>query len=309
MSVPAYLPADLTPSDVWRPYAQSQNQAQTANSFSGTGGTSQEIVEPWGEDGFTFADLIDIINPLQHIPVVSTFYRRMTGDEIAPAAQFIGSGLLGGVPGLMIAGANVAVEEATGQDIGETVLAALIDDDAVAPDQPSAKLAALAQATTAAPASPSETSAPERTVVASAGLASFFAPPRPVSPAGSTNQAALGPGAIQNKFFRPEAAIRAAAIQANAPQTATSAPATSTAPALSPPIPSAISTGPVASAASLANEVSAADTKRIAANRAALLAVAKDLRTTIESHQAYNANERLKQLYRAQDGLPLRPAQ
>src|SRR5262245_34046554 len=28
--------------------------------------------------------LIDIVNPLQHIPVISTLYRRITGDEISP---------------------------------------------------------------------------------------------------------------------------------------------------------------------------------------------------------------------------------
>ncbi|MBT5013959.1 MAG: hypothetical protein HON02_05865, partial [Rhodospirillaceae bacterium] len=35
----------------------------------------------FGADGFTFLDFLDIINPLQHIPVVGSLYRDMTGDE------------------------------------------------------------------------------------------------------------------------------------------------------------------------------------------------------------------------------------
>ena len=37
----------------------------------------------WGEDGFDFWDVLDVINPLQHIPFVNTLYREMTGDETA----------------------------------------------------------------------------------------------------------------------------------------------------------------------------------------------------------------------------------
>ena len=36
----------------------------------------------FGKDGFTLGDFLDIINPLQHIPVVSTVYRAITGDKI-----------------------------------------------------------------------------------------------------------------------------------------------------------------------------------------------------------------------------------
>ena len=41
----------------------------------------------FGEDGFTFADFLDIINPLQHIPVLSTLYRHLTGDTIDAAPE------------------------------------------------------------------------------------------------------------------------------------------------------------------------------------------------------------------------------
>lgn len=73
----------------------------------------------FGADGFSFADIIDAINPLQHIPFVSTFYREATGDQIAAAPRIIGSSLFFGPFGFAGAMANVMVEENTGKDIGQ----------------------------------------------------------------------------------------------------------------------------------------------------------------------------------------------
>ncbi len=81
------------------------------------------IAAAWGEDGFTFGDLLDLINPLQHLPIISTLYRKLTGDEIAPAPRLLGGGLFGGPLGAASAAVGVAVEVATGKDIGEHVLA------------------------------------------------------------------------------------------------------------------------------------------------------------------------------------------
>lgn len=74
-------------------------------------------------DGFDFWDFLDIINPLQHLPVISQVYRAITGDEIDPTARLIGGGLYGlgllgtGWIGLAAQAVDVAVEEATGDDI------------------------------------------------------------------------------------------------------------------------------------------------------------------------------------------------
>ncbi len=81
-----------------------------------------------GHDGqsdgdFTFDDFLDIINPLQHIPVVSTLYRQITGDAISPHARVLGDTLFGGASGFVAAAANVFFEEVAGEDIGETVMA------------------------------------------------------------------------------------------------------------------------------------------------------------------------------------------
>lgn len=67
--------------------------------------------------------LIDIVNPLQHIPVVSAIYRQITGDEIAPAARLIGGGLFAGPIGLVAAMANIVADGVTGRDFGERTIA------------------------------------------------------------------------------------------------------------------------------------------------------------------------------------------
>jgi len=86
--------------------------------------------QPFGEDGLTFADFLDIINPLQHIPVISSIYRHLTGDEIDPASRLAGGTLFGGPIGLVAAVINVGIEQETGQDVGEHVIAMMQDTDA-----------------------------------------------------------------------------------------------------------------------------------------------------------------------------------
>ncbi|MGR9091340.1 MAG: hypothetical protein ACU85U_12245 [Gammaproteobacteria bacterium] len=67
--------------------------------------------KPFGDDGLTFADVIDIVNPLQHIPVVSTFYRKLTGDTIDPAMRIAGGALFGGPLGALSSTMAVAIDE------------------------------------------------------------------------------------------------------------------------------------------------------------------------------------------------------
>ena len=81
--------------------------------------------EFWGKDGLRFSDLIDTINPLQHIPIVSSIYRKMTGDELAPGARIAGGSLFGGPVGFLSGLIDSVIEGATGQDIGGYVLGLL----------------------------------------------------------------------------------------------------------------------------------------------------------------------------------------
>ena len=72
----------------------------------------------FGEDGFSFFDLLDIINPLQHIPIVSTIYRNQTGDKIDPGAKIAGGTLYGGSVGAVASLMDVVIELSTGEDAG-----------------------------------------------------------------------------------------------------------------------------------------------------------------------------------------------
>jgi len=75
------------------------------------------------KDGFSFADFIDIINPLQHIPIVGTLYREMTGDTIKGSARVLGGALFGGPIGAVLGGVNAVVaSENNGKDIGELAM-------------------------------------------------------------------------------------------------------------------------------------------------------------------------------------------
>ena len=93
----------------------------TASAFAGHAKHSDD-------SDFTFDDLLSIVNPLQHIPVVSTLYRSLTGDTIKPFERIVGDTLYGGVWGGVSAVANVVYQEATGKDFGQTVLDFVKDD-------------------------------------------------------------------------------------------------------------------------------------------------------------------------------------
>ena len=92
-----------------------------------------------GEDGVTFSDFLDVVNPLQNIPVVSSYYRESTGDEASMMAKLAGGALYGGLFGVgAIAGfaaslVNTILENQTGKDVGGHVIATL-QGTADAPD-------------------------------------------------------------------------------------------------------------------------------------------------------------------------------
>jgi len=104
----------------------------------------------WETGSFSFRDILDAINPLQHIPVISTIYRKLTGDNMGYASRIAGDTLFSGVFGSFISGAisaiaNVFVDAFTGKDIGEHMIAA------VAPATPPATHPAVYAKTQPAP--------------------------------------------------------------------------------------------------------------------------------------------------------------
>jgi hypothetical protein len=64
------------------------------------------------DQSFGFSDLVDIVNPLQHIPVVSNLYQSATGDTMGAIAQIIGGGIFGGPIGALVSAGFVAYNSA-----------------------------------------------------------------------------------------------------------------------------------------------------------------------------------------------------
>lgn len=117
---------------------------------------TEESESFFGDDGISFGDFVDIINPLQHIPIISSIYRSLTGDEISPASRLAGGALYGGPIGLASAFVSGVVEDTTDTSLGDIVVAAFTgDDDADTATQ----LAAIAPASGNASNTPGSTPA------------------------------------------------------------------------------------------------------------------------------------------------------
>jgi hypothetical protein len=84
-------------------------------------------------DGLGFDDFLDVINPLQHLPIVGTIYRAITGDEISAPAKIAGDTLFGGIYGFLGALGSVAYEGITGESIEKTVMSLFDGSPAPAP--------------------------------------------------------------------------------------------------------------------------------------------------------------------------------
>jgi len=74
---------------------------------------------------FSFWDVLDVINPLQHIPILSSIYREVTGDTMSAVANIAGGTLFGGPIGGGVAAASEVAKEVMGGD--EDTQTALVD--------------------------------------------------------------------------------------------------------------------------------------------------------------------------------------
>jgi len=131
----------------------------------------------------SFDEFLSAINPLQHIPVVGTIYRAITGDTILPAARVLGSALISGPIGLITSAADAILEQSTGKDMASTVLAAIgLGHDGASP--PPAQYAAASPAD--GQPSPADTSAPTVAQDASASTAAAATAPTSAAAAATT---------------------------------------------------------------------------------------------------------------------------
>jgi len=86
---------------------------------------SDEPFTLWEKQKFGFGDIVDIINPLQHLPIVATIYRNMTGDKIGFAPRIIGGAIWGRLGGFVSGVVNAVVEFVTGKDVGDHIFNAV----------------------------------------------------------------------------------------------------------------------------------------------------------------------------------------
>ena len=77
----------------------------------------------------TFDELVDVINPFHHLPVINSLYRDISGDEISGSARLLGSLIYGGPVGLLASMGHVVSEETNGKDLTENLVAWVLGDE------------------------------------------------------------------------------------------------------------------------------------------------------------------------------------
>ncbi|TWB36862.1 hypothetical protein [Nitrospirillum pindoramense] len=104
-----------------------QDSAVKAAGLPGQGAAAvqAQVAAAHKDNHLSFWDVVDVINPLQHIPVISTIYREITGDTIKAPAKILGGLLYGGPIGMALATGDAFIEEETGEDVGGHVMDAL----------------------------------------------------------------------------------------------------------------------------------------------------------------------------------------
>ena len=70
-------------------------------------------------NSFKFTDIIDVVNPLHHIPIIGSLYRHFTDDKLHPMSGIIGGAVYGGPVGAVSGTVNAVSQIQTGKDIGE----------------------------------------------------------------------------------------------------------------------------------------------------------------------------------------------
>lgn len=119
-------PTPVFGSMVHRTALAAQNMAYAPHGANDTSSTARpDIAYENTDDGFSFGDVIDMINPLQHLPVIGMIYRELTGDTIKSFSSIIGGTIFGGPVGAVSSTVNAIVKDRTGRDIAENALAAV----------------------------------------------------------------------------------------------------------------------------------------------------------------------------------------
>jgi hypothetical protein len=143
----------------------------------GGAGPAAATSHAWKDGSFSFHDVLDTLNPLQHLPIVSTLYRWITGDEPGNVASIVGDTLYGGPIGLGVGLFSAAFKAETGKDPGEMMASAVTGEDdgqilsGTATAQSGAAPAIAAANSAPSPAAPAAATAPSATADATSTAA------------------------------------------------------------------------------------------------------------------------------------------
>jgi hypothetical protein len=110
-------------SSYWLRFIKSEHTKTAAAKADTTQTASADTTAKTDSGNSFFDDVLDVVNPLQHLPVVGTVYRAITGDKIGDVEKVAGDTLYGGPIGLVSSLADLAFEKITGKDFGDTVMA------------------------------------------------------------------------------------------------------------------------------------------------------------------------------------------
>jgi hypothetical protein len=163
MPVPGFAHG-VTSASYWMSHLNSGAQTKTAAKTDSTPAPSASTQTASTDSGSSFwDDVLDVVNPLQHLPVVGTVYRAITGDKIGDVEKVAGDTLYGGPIGLVSSLADLAFEKITGKNFGDTVMGFVGLDHSDGSTTMLASNTPKADATKPAPATPSAATSKEAT--------------------------------------------------------------------------------------------------------------------------------------------------
>src|SRR5271166_4743680 len=92
-------------------------------SVTATAPAAKPPIQAFNEsDGPSFSDVLDILNPLQHIPIINTIYQHLTGDKEGAVADVAGGTLWAGPIGLVASLVDLAVKSDSGKSVSDNIL-------------------------------------------------------------------------------------------------------------------------------------------------------------------------------------------
>ncbi|OYQ35963.1 hypothetical protein CHU95_06830 [Niveispirillum lacus] len=113
----------MPPSAIHMDHVRARTQSPHHTAVEKPSGAESDKVEK-GE-GMSFWDVLDVVNPLQHIPGVNKIYQAITGDTIRTPAKVAGAALFFGPIGMAVASADAILEKETGKDATDHVASLL----------------------------------------------------------------------------------------------------------------------------------------------------------------------------------------